>query len=240
MGTGGHFNPHNAKHGLPPSPERHVGDLGNIDVNGDGVAHVDVKITDLLQLHGVHSVIGRAMILHSGEDDGSDPVGNAGSRIGQCVIGIANEAGNNSAKGAAVGSANRPRQAICELISDDGKVYGRVGFEQPNDEDVPVKVKARVCGLPKNSEHGFHVHQFGDLRGNDSVTDLVGGHYNPHDKPHGLPGSPERHMGDMGNLVVYSDGIALYSKNDLDLIMLHGEHSIIVTFYHCSVYWDYT
>ena len=93
MSTGGHFNPTGAKHGGPKSEKRHVGDLGNIKANDKGVAVLD--ITDkMISLHGAHSIIGRALIVHEKEDDEkTDPTGEAGGRIGGGVIGIAKGVG---------------------------------------------------------------------------------------------------------------------------------------------------
>jgi Cu-Zn family superoxide dismutase len=89
MSTGAHFNPEKMKHGGPHSKERHVGDLGNIKADADGVAKINITDTQVT-LSGPHSVIGRAMIVHAKEDDEkSDPSGNAGDRIGGGVIGIA-------------------------------------------------------------------------------------------------------------------------------------------------------
>jgi Cu-Zn family superoxide dismutase len=92
MAAGGHFNPDMKHHGGPDAEERHVGDLGNIEAGGDGVANID--LTDkLLALQGPHSIIGRSVIVHAGVDDlKSDPSGNAGGRIGCGVVGIANPA----------------------------------------------------------------------------------------------------------------------------------------------------
>jgi Cu-Zn family superoxide dismutase len=89
MATGGHFNPDKAKHGGPHEAVRHVGDLGNIEADGEGKAVI--KMTDkLLALSGKHSIIGRALIVHAKEDDlTSQPSGDAGGRIAQGVIGIA-------------------------------------------------------------------------------------------------------------------------------------------------------
>jgi Cu-Zn family superoxide dismutase len=89
MSAGGHFNPDKEKHGGPHARERHVGDLGNIEADDSGNAVI--KMTDtLVMLHGPHSVIGRAIIVHAKADDlRTDPTGNAGGRIGCGVIGVA-------------------------------------------------------------------------------------------------------------------------------------------------------
>jgi Cu-Zn family superoxide dismutase len=56
-----------------------------------GKAHYE--LTDvMLKLNGPNSIIGRAVIVHAGEDDlESQPSGNAGPRVACGVIGIAKE-----------------------------------------------------------------------------------------------------------------------------------------------------
>jgi len=78
-------------HGGPESEEHHVGDLGNIEANENGRASLlKIYIDPNLTLNGPNSIIGRAVIVHSGEDDlTSQPTGNAGSRVACGVIGIA-------------------------------------------------------------------------------------------------------------------------------------------------------
>jgi Cu-Zn family superoxide dismutase len=89
MATGGHYDPdHVKKHGKPHDHKRHAGDLGNITADESGKAVIDITDT-VISLHGPHSIIGRAIIVHEKEDDYSQPVGNAGGRIGGGVIGIA-------------------------------------------------------------------------------------------------------------------------------------------------------
>ncbi len=87
--TGGHYNPTGSDHGGPDSSVRHAGDLGNLvaDENGNAVYR---RVDSMVKLGGFHSVIGRAIIVHSGEDDlQTQPTGNAGSRVAYGVIGIA-------------------------------------------------------------------------------------------------------------------------------------------------------
>eukprot|EP00116_Pleurobrachia_bachei_P019078 sb/3479340/ len=65
--AGGHYNPHGKEHGGRDAAIRHVGDLGNIEVAGN---KYDKTITDsTASLYGQYSIIGRAFVLHSGEDD---------------------------------------------------------------------------------------------------------------------------------------------------------------------------
>jgi len=89
--AGGHFNPGGDTHGSPMDPTRHTGDLGNIKAV-NGVGRIDV-VDDMAKLTGVDSVLGRAIVIHAGRDDlgrggdhGSTKTGNAGPRIGCCVI----------------------------------------------------------------------------------------------------------------------------------------------------------
>jgi Cu-Zn family superoxide dismutase len=85
-----HYNPTNADHGDRVGTNRHRGDLGNIDVNKNGICNQIFSCTV-----NVHEIIGRSLVLHAGEDDlgmGGDEeskkTGNSGKRIDCGVIGI--------------------------------------------------------------------------------------------------------------------------------------------------------
>jgi Cu-Zn family superoxide dismutase len=87
--AGGHFNPDNMPHGAPTDMKRHVGDLGNLEADAEGKAHYE-RIDKIISFSGHHSIIGRAVIIHAGEDDlTTQPTGNAGPRVACGVIGIA-------------------------------------------------------------------------------------------------------------------------------------------------------
>ena len=88
-----HYNPHNKTHGDIKSKNRHVGDLGNIKPNKNGIIKKTLK-DKLIKLKGKYSIIGRSIIIHDKEDDlglgdnkESLKTGNAGKRIACGVIG---------------------------------------------------------------------------------------------------------------------------------------------------------
>lgn len=86
MSAGGHFNPTAAPHGDPEAAASHVGDLGNIVADAKGQATVNI-IKRAATLNGPSSLVGRAIIVHGGEDDlKSQPAGQAGNRVACGVI----------------------------------------------------------------------------------------------------------------------------------------------------------
>ncbi len=85
--AGGHFNPQSHDHGLPGAEKRHLGDLGNIVVGKDGKGSLDITAPGANLKDGdPASFVGRAIIVHAKKDDGGQPTGNAGGRIGCGVI----------------------------------------------------------------------------------------------------------------------------------------------------------
>lgn len=87
--AGGHFNPHQADHGFYPehgTSTAHLGDMGNIEIAEDGSGMLTIKLPGIFLKDEAHPVLGKAVILHEKEDDFSQPVGNAGGRIGCGII----------------------------------------------------------------------------------------------------------------------------------------------------------
>jgi Cu-Zn family superoxide dismutase len=86
--AGSHFNPMKKPHGAPDAAERHAGDLGNLEADASGKAHLELK-DSMLKLSGENSILGRSVIVHEKVDDWSQPTGNAGARQACGVIGVA-------------------------------------------------------------------------------------------------------------------------------------------------------
>jgi len=87
--AGGHFNPGNAPHGAPEAAQRHAGDMGNIEADQNGVAHLEYNDT-VAKMNGHGAIVGHGMIVHANPDDlKTQPTGNAGGRLACGVIGVA-------------------------------------------------------------------------------------------------------------------------------------------------------
>jgi len=85
--AGGHFNPAGNPHALPTGTPRHLGDLGNITISPDGKGTLEIVAPGANLKEGdPNSFLGRAIIVHEKQDDGGQPTGNAGGRIGCAEI----------------------------------------------------------------------------------------------------------------------------------------------------------
>jgi superoxide dismutase, Cu-Zn family len=86
--AGGHFAPGGEPHGNPLQGPHHAGDLGNFTAGQDGSGTIDATFQGLTVADGPHSVVGRALIVHAGQDDlTTQPSGNSGARVACGVIG---------------------------------------------------------------------------------------------------------------------------------------------------------
>lgn len=87
--AGDHYNPAGHPHGRPTDEMRHAGDFGNLVAGADGKAHYE-RVDPVISLVGLRNpIIGRAVIVHAGQDKFTQPTGDAGPRIALGVIGIA-------------------------------------------------------------------------------------------------------------------------------------------------------
>lgn len=114
-------------------------------------------------------------------------------------------------------------ELIAVLMPTDGsQTTATVTFAAT--EDGKVLVKANVRGLKPNSEHGFHIHQFGDASSPDGES--AGDHFNPGEHEHGLTDKAERHAGDLGNIKADDKGEATVEIT-VDNLKLEGQEGIL-------------
>lgn len=95
-----------------------------------------------------------------------------------------------------------PKVGIAVLVPTAGnKVRGMLKLVQQGED---VKITGKVRNLTPG-EHGFHIHEYGDLRASDGTS--AGGHFNPFGHEHGAPGEMS-HVGDFGNITANAEGVA--------------------------------
>jgi Cu-Zn family superoxide dismutase len=114
-----------------------------------------------------------------------------------------------------------PTKAVAVMTpTKDSKVSGVVTFTQEGDA---IHVTGKITGLTPG-EHGFHVHEFGDVSSDDGMA--TGGHFDSDKHKHGAEDAAERHTGDLGNIKAGDDGVATIDKMD-KVIALSGPNSIV-------------
>ena len=243
--TGGHFNPLFKNHGDPnnTADARHYGDLGNFVTDSTGSANIN--ITDaLVSLYGNYSVSGLGLVIHEQIDDlglggatNSLTTGNAGSRLacGNIIIsnGPAPFVPELVPSPYLVEPEPVPDVLIgnCTLTPDFNStsltVSASVVVIQPN-ASSPAEIELVVTGLPPNSTHGWHIHEFPVAEGEIVNCSTTGGHFNPLLSTHGdrTNDSTTRHVGDLGNFDTDNDGSAIIKISDT-LVTLYGNLSVI-------------
>lgn len=102
-------------------------------------------------------------------------------------------------------------------------IKGTVSFSEDL-ADNRIKIDLNITGLNPSSEHGFHVHEAGDLT--DKCTSMCA-HFNPYGETHGSPDMKKRHVGDLGNIRTNAKGEAKYTFYD-NLIKLRGSKCNII------------
>jgi Cu-Zn family superoxide dismutase len=79
--AGNHLNPEHHDHGRPESSERHLGDMGNIVTNAEGVSK-QVILLPKSSMDDVDKIIGKAILIHAKADDlKTQPTGDSGDRV---------------------------------------------------------------------------------------------------------------------------------------------------------------
>lgn len=83
---GSHFTPISGRpHGYPQSEASHAGDMLNLQVDKNGVGTMAMEKTDITLSPGKNSMMGRAVVIHAGEDKYT-PEAMGGDRIACGVI----------------------------------------------------------------------------------------------------------------------------------------------------------
>lgn len=207
--TGSHWNPSGGSHACPPSATRHWGDLGNFAASGGSISMSKTVggFWDTVPgspLAGNRSMIGRAVVIHAGEDCLNPFVPpQTGARIAQCVIGLSGAADNMANQQEDLGSNGAV--AVLAGTSNAAGASGRADFEPVSTD---VRTALNVAGLSGTAPHGFHVHWYGDLSA--ATGTATGGHFNPAGVSHALPGFKPRHVGDLGNAYVWNASSSEY------------------------------
>ena len=104
---------------------------------------------------------------------------------------------------------------------EGGAPLGTVTFSQHGDI---VVVRARLLGLPRDRVLGLHVHEGRSCAGGAAS---IGGHFNPGNAPHGRPGVPPHHAGDLPNLRSDNEGFAGLAHNTRALSITIAAISVV-------------
>ncbi|CAB0037044.1 unnamed protein product [Trichogramma brassicae] len=123
------------QHGGPDDFSRHVGDLGNVLADAQGVAHINM-VDRQIALLGNRSIVGRAFVVHALPDDlgrggneGSRTTGNAGDRLACGVI-------VNGTLIPLMKKDNKLFETIFNRIAFGGSYYKGTKYGSPNEFDL--------------------------------------------------------------------------------------------------------
>lgn len=112
--------------------------------------------------------------------------------------------------------ATGPGDLIAETTlkpTKGSKAGGQVFFFTTEDG---LRVHAAVTAATEGV-HGIHIHEKGDCSAPDASS--AGGHWNPTKGEHGAPNEPEKHAGDLGNIVVQANGTGI-----AEMVLLDSAH----------------
>jgi len=121
-----------------------------------------------------------------------------------------------------VRAADTPMEAVAVVHPTAGQqATGTVHFSQTG---KTVTVTGTVTGLTPSTQHGFHVHQYGDCSAPDASS--AGDHFSPTPEPHAAPTAEKRHAGDLGNIASDANGTATINVR-VEGVTLAGENGFI-------------
>jgi Cu-Zn family superoxide dismutase len=85
--AGPHYDPTNNTPGRHQHGMKPLGDLDDLRANAQGKVEVRF-VARALSIAGTHPILGRALVLHAGFENPSDPMSDAGARIACGIIGV--------------------------------------------------------------------------------------------------------------------------------------------------------
>ena len=111
---------------------------------------------------------------------------------------------------------------VATTLFDHPHIKGIVEFEE---KGTKVVIKGNLKSTKyKNSSHGIHIHEAGDL--SEKCMGACA-HINTYNKKHGGPTSKERHVGDLGNIRFDARGVAKFRMED-SLVKLRGTKANVI------------
>ena len=110
------------------------------------------------------------------------------------------------------------KKAVCVFTNNSVDIKGYVLFTELKNN---MKIQINLSGINEGN-HGFHIHEYGDLR--EGCKSLCN-HFNPYNNTHGDINSKNRHLGDLGNIyfnknkicnqIIYDSRIKLSGRNNI-------------------------
>ena len=113
--------------------------------------------------------------------------------------------------------------AMVQSMDGSSTMLGEATFTKTS---AGIKVDLSLNNVPAGY-HGFHIHEFGSC---DNGGAAAGGHFNPLSVKHGYlvkEGYENAHVGDLGNVLIYSDGSGTLSLTVPDLPLMDGDRAIV-------------
>ena len=214
----------NSSHAFPPSTSRHLGDMGNMITNQEGVGSYDSTL-NLLDLNGQYSIVGRAVVLHELRDDGAGATGNAGSKLGSCVIGAVNTL--PSLPTCPIQVSGTEATVLLTGTAGNTEISGKVNLTYNSGKTT---ISGSISGLAANSIHGFHIHQYGDLSKDDGTA--TAGHWNPYNGVHAPLASSTRHAGDLVKKFNFSNHFFLSRETSPQMLKVLQLSLLLQTKFH--------
>ncbi len=108
------------------------------------------------------------------------------------------------------------------MLDNKGESMGVIALSETK---AGVLLNLDLTNLTPEGEHAIHIHETGDCTPLETFKN-AGGHYNPHDKKHGLKHPEGQHAGDMPNLKPDNKGAIKTAFVNLHVTLSSGGASL--------------